>query len=234
MYNTGIWIWSDAGLNLDATTPAWKDYYNMYSYITKKLTYLILVWETSTLNNLIVRCVLYIGLVPIWPSEDVHHRALHGRSWCPDCSSVHFSLSLCSYLQPYSCTLGWGGYCRWGIHSYSFLFLQVLTGYLGSVGAGREYDATELVKTYSVSRPHILIDQGAADGFLSNQLKPKNFPAACGDVGYPVQVRMQPHYDHSTTLSQPSWGTRWTITRGLWGSDPSSSILFTLYFTRIE
>ena len=77
------------------------------------------------------------------------------------------------------------------------LFLQAFTGYLGSVGAGKEYDATELVKTYSGPKPHILIDQGAADGFLNNQLKPSNFSAACGDAGYPVQVRMQPYYDHS-------------------------------------
>ena len=60
-----------------------------------------------------------------------------------------------------------------------------------------EYDATELVKTYSGPKPCILIDQGTADGFLNTQLKPGNFSAACGEVGYPVQVRMQPLYDHS-------------------------------------
>ena len=32
-------------------------------------------------------------------------------------------------------------------------------GYLGSVEAGKEYDATELVKNYSGPKPNILIDQ---------------------------------------------------------------------------
>merc|ERR1711936_1514689 len=74
---------------------------------------------------------------------------------------------------------------------------KAFTGYLGSVEAGKAYDATELVKKYSGPKPCILIDQGTADLFLNNQLKPGNFAAACGEAGYPVQVRMQPSYDHS-------------------------------------
>ena len=74
---------------------------------------------------------------------------------------------------------------------------QAFTGYLGSVEAGKAYDATELVKTYSGPTPSILIDQGTADGFLNNQLKPDNFAAAAAKAGYPCQVRMQPLYDHS-------------------------------------
>ena len=35
----------------------------------------------------------------------------------------------------------------------------VFLGYLGSVEAGKEYDATELVKKYSGPKPNILIDQ---------------------------------------------------------------------------
>merc|ERR1711994_1112211 len=64
---------------------------------------------------------------------------------------------------------------------------KAFTGYLGSVEAGKAYDATELVKSYSGPKPCI----------LNSQLKPKNFAAACGEAGYPVQVRMQPLYDHS-------------------------------------
>jgi len=74
---------------------------------------------------------------------------------------------------------------------------KAFNGYLGSVEAGKAYDATELVKKYSGPKPCILIDQGTADLFLNNQLKPGNFAAACGEAGYPVQVRMQPSYDHS-------------------------------------
>jgi len=74
---------------------------------------------------------------------------------------------------------------------------KAFKGYLGSVEAGKEYDATELVKKYKGPTPNILIDQGTADGFLDNQLKPGNFASAAASVGYPCQVRMQPCYDHS-------------------------------------
>ena len=70
--------------------------------------------------------------------------------------------------------------------------LQAFTGYLGSVEAGKAYDATELVKKHSGPKPSILIDQGTADGFLYNQLKPDNFAAAAAEAGYPCQVRLQP------------------------------------------
>ena len=75
--------------------------------------------------------------------------------------------------------------------------MKAFNGYLGSVEAGKAYDATELVKTYSGPKPSILIDQGTADNFLTNQLKPENFAAAAAGNGYPVTVRMQPLFDHS-------------------------------------
>ena len=43
----------------------------------------------------------------------------------------------------------------------------------------------------------VLIDQGTADGFLDSQLKPKTFALAAAKSGYPVELRMQPLYDHS-------------------------------------
>ena len=43
----------------------------------------------------------------------------------------------------------------------------------------------------------LLIDQGTADGFLDNQLKPKNFFMAAAKNNYNVELRMQPLYDHS-------------------------------------
>lgn len=43
----------------------------------------------------------------------------------------------------------------------------------------------------------ILIDQGSADQFLNVHLFPETFRKAAGAAGYPVNVRMQPGYDHS-------------------------------------
>lgn len=67
--------------------------------------------------------------------------------------------------------------------------------YLGSVDAGKEYDACHLVKKYQGPKLPILIDQGTADNFM-DQLNPDAFKDACGQAGYPVTVRMQPGYDH--------------------------------------
>ncbi len=69
--------------------------------------------------------------------------------------------------------------------------------YLGSdESTWRDYDACELV---AARRFHatILIDQGEADKFLDEQLRPGLFAAACAAAGQPLELRMQPGYDHS-------------------------------------
>jgi S-formylglutathione hydrolase len=43
----------------------------------------------------------------------------------------------------------------------------------------------------------ILVDQGDADNFLEEQLKPQLFAAACTKAGVALELRMQPGYDHS-------------------------------------
>merc|ERR1711978_601043 len=77
--------------------------------------------------------------------------------------------------------------------------MGAFTGYLGSVDAGKAYDATELIKSYpKENQAPILIDQGAADGFYPNQLPPKNLTAAAKESGYkPIELNLRPGYDHS-------------------------------------
>ena len=43
----------------------------------------------------------------------------------------------------------------------------------------------------------MLVDQGGADGFLEEQLKPQLLEQAAQKVGYPLQLRIQDGYDHS-------------------------------------
>ena len=43
----------------------------------------------------------------------------------------------------------------------------------------------------------LLVDQGAADEFLAEHLKPELLRAACDKAGHPLTLRMQPGYDHS-------------------------------------
>ncbi|MEO1568896.1 MAG: S-formylglutathione hydrolase [Pseudomonadota bacterium] len=74
---------------------------------------------------------------------------------------------------------------------------KAFTAYLGEDReAWKAYDACELVKRFA-SPTDILIDQGEADQFLSEQLRPELFEAACGEIGQSVTVRRQAGYDHS-------------------------------------
>ena len=43
----------------------------------------------------------------------------------------------------------------------------------------------------------LLVDQGLADAFLAEQLRPELLEAACAAAGIPLTLRMQPGYDHS-------------------------------------
>jgi S-formylglutathione hydrolase len=74
---------------------------------------------------------------------------------------------------------------------------KAFSGYLGNDRAAwRDYDATALVE-HQRFRAEILIDQGSADKFLDEQLRPHLFAAACAKAGQPLRLRMQDGYDHS-------------------------------------
>ncbi len=63
----------------------------------------------------------------------------------------------------------------------------------------QEHDACALVvrQTEAASNAEILIDQGQADEFLDNQLKPELFERACAQAGQKLTLRRQAGYDHS-------------------------------------
>ena len=75
--------------------------------------------------------------------------------------------------------------------------LKAFTGYLGAYRAAwSQYDATELVKSGHRFSSGILVDQGTADKFLDEQLKPELLAAACKAAGQPLELRMREGYDH--------------------------------------
>ena len=79
--------------------------------------------------------------------------------------------------------------CPWGE--------RALTGYLGEDRAAwRDYDACALIED-GARLPALLVDQGEADNFLHEQLKPGLLVLACRKAGIPATIRMQPGYDHS-------------------------------------
>lgn len=79
--------------------------------------------------------------------------------------------------------------CPWGE--------KALGGYLGDDRAvWRQHDAVALIED-GARLPELLVDQGDADAFLTEQLKPELLAAACRDAGIDLTLRMQPGYDHS-------------------------------------
>ena len=73
----------------------------------------------------------------------------------------------------------------------------VLSGYLGDAPAVWEaYDSYALIEA-GAHLPEILVDQGTADGFLDEQLRPHLLEEACRSAGIDLTLRMQTGYDHS-------------------------------------
>lgn len=79
--------------------------------------------------------------------------------------------------------------CPWGE--------KALSGYLGEDRADwRSYDACALIDD-GARVAEILVDQGDADAFLADQLKPELLADACHRAGIDLTLRLQPGYDHS-------------------------------------
>lgn len=82
--------------------------------------------------------------------------------------------------------------CPWGV--------KALGTYLGEDRTTwASHDASLLVEA-GAARGHyddILVDQGEADSFLVEQLRPELLVAACQTAGQPLTLRRQAGYDHS-------------------------------------
>lgn len=75
--------------------------------------------------------------------------------------------------------------------------LKALSGYLGhDLQVWRKHDAVALIED-GKRQPALLIDQGAADLFLTEQLRPELLATACEAAGIDLTLRLQPGYDHS-------------------------------------
>ena len=74
---------------------------------------------------------------------------------------------------------------------------KALMGYLGEDSAvWRRHDAVALIED-GARLPDLLVDQGDADQFLAERLRPELLEAACKSAGQPLTLRMQSGYDHS-------------------------------------
>ncbi|HEV7802011.1 MAG TPA: S-formylglutathione hydrolase [Burkholderiales bacterium] len=156
-----------AGFYVDATVEPWARHYRMFSYVTAELPEVV------------------AGRFPAQQSRV----SIFGHSM-----GGHGAL-VCALRQP-------GRYCSVSAFAPVSAPMQVPWGqkafsrYLGpDRSAWRRYDATELVHKNKL-REKILIDQGTADTFLDEQLRPHLFEATCREAGQPLELRLQPGYDH--------------------------------------
>ncbi|RJX68957.1 S-formylglutathione hydrolase [Vibrio sinensis] len=156
-----------AGFYLNATQAPWSDHYQMYDYVVKELP--ALIEENFPVSKV--------------KSISGHSMGGHGALTIGLKNSQQYrSISAFSPItNPMQ--------CPWGQKAFS--------AYLGNnFEAWKEYDTTELLKKAKAGLP-ILVDQGDADNFLVEQLKPQELIAAANLFKSDVEVRMQPGYDHS-------------------------------------
>jgi S-formylglutathione hydrolase len=74
---------------------------------------------------------------------------------------------------------------------------KALGGYLGEDrSAWRAYDAVAMIED-GAKVPEILVDQGEADQFLTEQLRPSLLADACEEHSIDLTLRLHAGYDHS-------------------------------------
>ncbi|MBW4624946.1 MAG: S-formylglutathione hydrolase [Brasilonema octagenarum HA4186-MV1] len=157
-----------AGFYVDATVEPWASHYRMYSYVVQELPALI------------------AEHFPAQPEKQGifgHSMGGHGALVCALRNPQQYKSV--SAFAPIAAPMR----CSWGEKAFS--------RYLGEdKESWRAYDASELVRQTEYHSP-ILIDQGTADKFLSQQLLPEVFEQVCAAVNQPLNLRYQDGYDHS-------------------------------------
>ena len=156
-----------AGFYVNATQAPWSAHYRMYDYVVSELPALI---EAN------------------FPATDA--RAISGHSMGGHGALIatlrnpgrYRSVSAFSPIVAPS-------QAPWGEKAFA--------AYLGDDReVWKAWDATALIAEAQERLP-LLIDQGDGDEFLAAQLKPELLRAACKAAGHPLQLRLQPGYDHS-------------------------------------
>lgn len=160
---------SGAGFYVDATEAPWSDHYRLYSYMTRELPDLLFGGELP-----LDRQRLSIS----GHSMGGHGALVIGLREAAMFRSVSAFAPIANPME-----------CPWGQKAF--------TGYLGDdPGRWAAYDACHLIRS-GHRRGEILVDQGMADPFLVEQLKPDALEAACAEAQQPLTLRRQEGYDHS-------------------------------------
>ncbi len=157
-----------AGFYVNATEAPFASHYHMYDYITKELPALV----NENFNVDPERAGIF-----------GHSMGGHGAlTIALNNPGMYKSVSA---FSPISSPIN----CPWG--------QKALGGYLGSnQETWKKHDTCHMISVATERLP-LLIDQGDADPFLTEQLKPELLSKAASDNNHPINLRMQPGYDHS-------------------------------------
>lgn len=174
--NTGIpgevkdWdLGSGAGFYVDAIADPWQAHYKMYSYVVQELPALI---------------AAHFPIDPQRQGISGHSMGGHGALVCGLRNPTQYR-SISAFAP-----IAAPRQCLWGQKAFQ--------NYLGDDPTlWGQYDASQLVLQNPQDTRPILIDQGLADKFLAEQLRPELFVSAAQSVQRQIIYRAHPEYDHS-------------------------------------
>ena len=157
-----------AGFYLNATQAPWNKHYKMYDYVIQELPALI--------ND----------NFPVDPSrQSIFGHSMGGHGALSIALKNPDKYKSVSAFAPIVSPIN----CPWGCKAFK--------SYLGEdVSTWQEYDSAALIAKATTHLP-MLVDQGTADEFLDNQLKPELLLEAAEKAGYPLQFIEREGYDHS-------------------------------------
>lgn len=159
-----------AGFYIDASQEEWAKNYRMEDYVTRELQEIM----NKSLNVDMAKQGIF------GHSMGGHGALTLGLKYPEIYKSISAFSPICAPTK-----------CPWGEKAF--------LGYLGNdTEVWKRHDAVELVRNLDKSHHKIiLVDQGLADEFLKEQLKPERLEDACKDKGYPLNLRYHEGYDHS-------------------------------------
>lgn len=158
-----------AGFYVNATEAPWSEHFHMYDYVVNEVPTVIAhnFNVDLTRQSIMGHSMGGHGALTIALKNPDKYKSVSAFS--PIVSPMH---------------------CQWGE--------KALSGYLGTdKSLWAEYDACALIRASSARFDDILVDQGLADSFLENQLKPHLLEKACGASRQKLTLRMHEGYDHS-------------------------------------
>lgn len=157
-----------AGFYVNATQEPWRSHYRMYDYIVSELPALVEVEFPVDANRVAISGHSMGGHGALSIALKNPGRFKSASAFSPICSPLN---------------------CPWGE--------KALGAYLGPDRAAWEAHDTTRLMALAEERLPVLVDQGEADDFLTEQLKTELLMQASKEADYPVTVRMQAGYDHS-------------------------------------